>query len=1067
MSETSSNVFLKRPVTAIVISIVILMVGTLAILNMPVSQYPNITPPTVSITANFTGADAQTVEQTTTTPIETQVNGVPGIEYMQSNSANNGQSSITATLNINADPDIVALDIQNRVGIATPTLPSQVQKLGVTTLKRNPSILMLVAIYSPNGSHSVPFMDNYANIYVRDQLLRVPGVGDVFSRADNFSMRIWLEPDKLAQLGLTYADVQNAINEQNLQVAAGSVGAPPQSSSTPFEFTVFTNSRLASEKDFENIVVRSNPQNNSIVYLKDVARVQLGKVSYTANSFVDGKRASYLLVYQAPNSNALETADGVYKAMDNMKKYFPADVSYIVPFESVTVVKVSISDVVHTLLIALLLVTIVVFLFLQNWRSTLIPVLAIPVAIVGTFIFFIPLGFTINTLTMFGFVLAIGIVVDDAIVVVEAVQHYIDTEGLSAKEATAKALKDITAPVIAIALILAAVFVPVGFVPGIVGKLYQQFAITIAISVLLSAFIALSLTPALCSILLKPQHRDKKSKGLNKFFYKFDVGFGKLTNSYTSGVKAWIKKAPLVIILLVCIFVADGLLFSHKPTGFIPTEDDGRLIMTFEIPESGSTTRSLTVIDSMMKLAQTVPGVMHVAALGGLNFLTGGIKSSSGSMFMQLKPWDERTKESEKIDGIVAELNKRFASIKQARIVVVKPPAIPGLGNAGGFSIQIEQKQSNDSIKDFSKVVNNFVADLKKQPEIDNSPQGAFTFFTANTPAYQVNVDRDKAKKLGLNLSDVYNTMQMYMGSTYINQLTVYGRNFYVVAQADTNFRSDISQIGNYYVKNSAGNMIPLSTVVSYNVTETAPLISHFNIYRSAEVDGSAKQGYSSGQALDALIRVGDKLPEGYGYEFSGLSLQEIKSGSSAVYIFALSIVFVFLFLAALYESWAVPFSVLLAVPIGVFGAILTLTLIPRLTNNVYAQIGLITLIGLSAKNAILIVEYAKERVDRGMPIVESTLQAVSLRLRPILMTSIAFLLGVLPLALASGASSIARNTIGWTVLGGMLAATSLAIFVVPVLFVVITKASYGKEKLAKLKAEADERDNPVVPDSE
>jgi HAE1 family hydrophobic/amphiphilic exporter-1 len=1067
MSETSFNVFLKRPVTAIVISIVILMVGTLAILNMPISQYPNITPPTVQITSNFTGADAQTVEQTTTTPIETQVNGVPGITYMQSNSANNGQSSITATLNIDANPDIVALDIQNRVGIATPTLPTQVQKLGITTLKRNPSILMLVAIYSPHATHSIPFMDNYASIYVRDQLLRVPGVGDVISRADNFSMRIWLRPDKLAQLGLTYVDVQNAINEQNLQVAAGSVGSPPQNSTTPFEFTVFTNSRLTTEKDFENIVVRSNPQNNSIVYLRDVARVQLGKVSYTANSFVDGKRSSYLLVYQAPNSNAIQTADGVYKVMESMKKYFPADVDYVVPFESVTVVKVSISDVLHTLLIALLLVTIVVFLFLQNWRSTLIPVLAIPVSIIGTFIFFIPLGFTINTLTMFGFVLAIGIVVDDAIVVVEAVQHYIDTEGLSPKEATARALKDITAPVIAIALILASVFVPVGFVPGIVGRLYQQFAITIAISVLLSAFIALSLTPALCSLLLKPQHLNKKSKGLNKFFYKFDVGFAKLTKSYTSGVKAWIKRAPLVIVLLVCIFVADGLLFSHKPTGFIPTEDDGRLIMTFEIPESGSTTRSLTVIDSMMKMAQTVPGVLHVAALGGLNFLTGGIKSNSGSMFMQLKPWDQRTKESEKIDGIVAELNKRFAAIKQARIVVVKPPAIPGLGNAGGFSVQIEQRQSNDSLKDFSKVINNFVADLKKQPEIDNSPQGAFTFFTANTPAYQVNVDRDKAKKLGLNLADVYSTMQMYMGSTYINQLTIYGRNFYVVAQADTSFRNDISQIGNYYVKNSAGNMLPLSTVVSYNITETAPLISHFNIYRSAEVDGSAKQGYSSGQALDAIKRVADRLPEGYGYEFSGLSLQEIKSGSSAVYIFALSIVFVFLFLAALYESWAVPFSVLLAVPIGVLGAILTLTLIPRLTDNVYAQIGLITLIGLSAKNAILIVEYAKERVDRGLPIIESTLQAVSLRLRPILMTSIAFLLGVLPLALASGASSIARNTIGWTVLGGMFAATSLAIFVVPVLFVAITKASYGQKKLAKLKEEADERDTPEMPDSE
>jgi HAE1 family hydrophobic/amphiphilic exporter-1 len=1044
----SSNIFLKRPVTAIVISLVILLVGTLAILNMPISQYPDITPPTVQITSNFTGADAQTVEQTTTTAIETQVNGVPGMAYMQSNSANNGQSQITATLNIGADPNIVALDIQNRVGIATPTLPTQVQKLGITVLKRNPSILMLVAIYSPKGSHSIPFMDNYANIYVRDQLLRVPGVGDVLSRADNFSMRIWLQTDKLAQLGLTYDDVQNAINEQNLQVAAGSVAAPPQNSNSAFEFTVFTNSRLTTEQQFGDIIVRSDPQQNSIVYLKDIARVQLGKVSYTSNSFVDGKRSSYLLVYQAPGSNALSTAEGVYQAMAKMKKYFPTDIDYVVPFESVSVVKVSISDVVRTLLIALLLVTIVVFLFLQNWRSTLIPVLAIPVSIIGTFIFFVPLGFTINTLTMFGFVLAIGIVVDDAIVVVEAVQHYIDSEGLSAREATAKALEDISGPVIAIALILAAVFVPVGFIPGIVGRLYQQFAITIAISVLISAFVALSLTPALCMLLLKPHHINKDSKGLNKFFYKFNVGFGWFNHKYTSGVAGWVRKAPFVLVLLVCIAAGDIFLFKNKPTGFIPTEDEGRVYVSYEIPEAGSTTRSLDVLSNLMKIAQQVPGIFHVAALGGLNVLTGGSKSNSGTIFMQLKPWDERKKKSEQLMGVIAELNKRFAIIKEAKIVVIPPPAIPGLGNAGGFSIQIEQRQSNDDIKTFEKVVNNFVAEANKQPEI----AGAFTFFSAHTPGYEVDVDRVKCKKLGLNLADVYNTVQMYMGSTYINQLTIYGRNFYVVAQADTAFRKDIRNIDQYYVKNGGGEMIPLSTVVSYKVTESAPLIPHFNIYRSAEVDGNAKQGFSSGQAIEALQRTADRvLPEGYGYEFSGLSLQELKSGSSAIYIFALSIVFVFLFLAALYESWAVPFSVLLAVPIGVFGAILALTLIPRLTNNVYAQIGLITLIGLSAKNAILIVEFAKERVDRGIDIVESTLAAVQLRLRPILMTSIAFIFGVLPLALATGASSVARNTIGWTVLGGMLAATSLAIFIVPVLFVMISRQTYSKKKLEAL----------------
>jgi hydrophobic/amphiphilic exporter-1 (mainly G- bacteria), HAE1 family len=1044
----SSNIFLRRPVTAIVISLVIVMVGTLAILNMPISQYPNITPPTVQISSNFVGADAQTVEQTTTTAIETQINGVPGMTYLQSNSANNGASTITATLNVDANPDVVALDIQNRVGIATPTLPAQVQRLGITTLKRNPSILMLVAIYSPNGTHTIPYTDNYANIYVRDQLLRVPGVGDVFSRADNFSMRVWLQTDKLAQLGLTANDVQNAINEQNLQVAAGSVASPPQNSSAAFEFTVFTNSRLTTESDFGNIIIRANPLAGSIVYLRDVARIQLGKVSYTANSFVDGKRASYLLVYQAPGSNALSTAEGVYKAMDEMKHYFPADIDYKVPFESVSVVKVSIQDVVRTLLIALLLVTVVVFLFLQNWRSTLIPVLAIPVSIVGTFIFFIPLGFTINTLTMFGFVLAIGIVVDDAIVVVEAVQHYIDVEGLSAKEATARALADITGPVIAIALILAAVFVPVGFIPGIVGRLYQQFAITIAISVLISAFVALSLTPALCSMLLKPQHIDEKSRGLNRFFYLFDKNYNKMNLGYGSWVKAWIKRAPLVIILLVCIIAGDVLLFKSKPTGFIPTEDEGRVYITFEIPEASSTTRSLSVLDSMMKIIKNVPGVGHYAALGGLNVLTFGIKSNSGSIFMQLTPWDER-KQNE--TQIIAELTKRLSVIKEARIVVIPPPAIPGLGNAGGFSVQVEQRQSNDDIKTFERVVNNFVAEANKQPEIG----GAFTFFSARTPGYEVDVDRDKAKKLGLNLADVYNTMQMYMGSTYINQLTIYGRNFYVVAQADTNFRNDIQSIGKYYVKNAGNQMIPLSSIVSYKLTESAPLISHFNIYRSAEIDGNAKQGFSSGQALAALERVGANLPEGYGYEFSGLSLQEKKSGSSAVYIFALSIVFVFLFLAALYESWSVPFSVLLAVPIGVLGAITALTLVTRLSNNVYAQIGLITLIGLSAKNAILIVEFAKDRVDRGMDVITATLDAVKLRLRPILMTSIAFILGVLPLALATGASSVARNTIGFTVLGGMIFATGLAIFIVPVLYVVITRLSYGKKELERLKTEA------------
>jgi len=1046
-----ADTFIKRPVTAIVISLVLIIVGVLAIFNLPVSQYPEITPATVQVTSNFTGADAQTVEQTVTTPIETQINGVPGMAYMQSNSANNGQSTITVTLNVGTNVDIAALDIQNRVGIATPPLPQVVKNLGIITRKRNPSILLLVAIYSPNGTHGVPFLDNYTNVFVRDALLRVPGVGDVFTRADDFSMRIWLKTDVLARLGLTASDVTNAIQEQNLQIAAGSVGVPPQNPSASFEYTVFTNSRLSSEKDFGDIVIRSNPQNGSIVYLKDVARIQLGKFSYSSNSFVDGRRASYLLVYQAPGSNALATADGIYKAMDALKKYFPADVNYVVPFESVSVVRVSISEVVTTLLEALGLVILVVFLFLQSWRATLIPVLAIPVSIIGTFILFLPLGFTINTLTMFGFVLAIGIVVDDAIVVVEAVQHYIDEEGLSAKEATMRAMKDISGPVVAIALILAAVFVPVGFIPGITGRLYQQFAITIAISVLLSAFVALSLTPALCTLLLKPMHITRDSKGLNKFFYYFNTWFRRVSIRYTANVRGWIKRAPLAIIFLICIVVGAITLFKKKPTAFIPTEDEGRVYITYEIPEAASTSRSLFVLDSMMKVISKVPGIAHYAALGGLNVVTFGIKSNSGTIFVQLKPWDERTDKTLQLDGVMAEMRKRLSAFKEANVVVISPPAIPGLGNTGGFTFELEQRQSNDDLPTFERVVRNFVAEVNKRPEIGQ----AFTFYTAHTPSYQVTVDRDKCKRMGISLADVYQTMQMYVGSSYINDFTIYGRNFHVVAQADTTYRGDIQDIGRYFVRNSSGQMIPLSTVLNYRVAESAPLISHFNIFRVAEINGGAKPGFSSGQAIQALRETADRvLPEGYGYEFAGLSKQEIESGSSTVYIFTLSVLFVFLFLSALYESWSVPFSVLFAVPIGMFGAILTLTLVPRLANSVYAQIGLITLIGLAAKNAILIVEFAKERVDAGVPLVAATLDAVKLRLRPILMTSMAFILGVLPLVVATGAGAVARNTIGFTVMGGMLTATLLAIFIVPVLFVVITRLSYGKEKLAKLHSQ-------------
>lgn len=1045
-----ANLFIRRPITAIVIAIILLMLGVLSIFNLPVSQYPDISPPVVQISGNYTGADAQTVEQTVTTPIESQVNGTPGMAYLQSNSTSNGQSSINATFKPGTDINIAALDVQNRVSIATPSLPDEVKRLGITVRKRNPSILMVLAIYSPKGTHGIRFLDNYSNIYIRDAILRVNGVGDIFSVGDNFSMRIWLEPDKLAQLGLTAQDVISAIQDQNLEVAAGSVGSPPQNEFQAFEYTVFTNSRLKDVAGFQNIVVRSDPKSGSIVYLKDVARVDLGKFSYSNYSYVDGKRGSFLLVFQSPGSNALATYDGVVEAMNNLRKSFPADVEYKIPFETVTVVRVSIQEVVKTLLEALFLVVLVVFLFLQNFRATLIPVLAIPVSIIGTFTFFHFLGFTINTLTLFGFVLAIGIVVDDAIIVVEAIQHYMDYEGITAREAAYKAMKDISGPVIAIALILAAVFIPVGFIPGLVGKLYQQFAITIAISVLISAFIALSLTPALCSIMLKPRNLERKVRGLGQFFPWFNKQFNRATLRYTSGVHKCIRGSRYVVILLVCIIAGALILFKNKPTGFLPTEDEGRLYITFELPEAASTTRTLRVMDSMMNILREVPGVGHYAGIAGLNVVTFATKPNSGTIFCLLKPWNQRTAKSEQLFALIGTLNRRFSVIHQAKVVVIPPPAIPGLGQTGGFTFELEQRSGQGSLQEFQAVLKGFLTAANKRPEISN----AYSFFTANTPAYQVDVDRVKCLQLGIPLSDVYGTLQTFLGSSYVNDFTIYGRDFHVVAQADTNFRSSIRDLGGYFVRNQNGQMIPLSTLITYHLTQSAPLISHYNLFRSAEVDGNAAPGYSSGAALKALEQVAaEVLPQGYGYEFSGLSKEEISAGSKTIYIFALSVLFVFLLLAALYESWSVPFSVLFAVPLGAFGAILTLTLVKRLDNNIYAQIGLITLIGLAAKNAILIVEFAKERVDRGMELISATLEAIKLRLRPILMTSLAFIFGVLPLTFATGAGAIARSTIGWTVFGGMMAATLLAIFIVPVLFVLIIRFSYGREKLAALQS--------------
>lgn len=1029
-----------------VISILIMIVGGISIFTLPISQYPDIAPPTVFVRATYTGADAQTVEQTVTTPIETQINGTPGMLYMQSNSTSDGGSSITVTFEVGTDIDIATLDVQNRVSIAEPILPESVRRLGVTTRKANPDVLMMISLISPEGTRDAKFLANYADLYLKDAIMRVKGVGDVMAFGQPFSMRVWLDANKLANLGLTPEEVNNAIREQNSRMPGGSVGGRPQKENQIFEYPIITDSDLSEVEDFENIIVKTNID-GSVVLLKDVARVELGQFNYNTETKVNSMTSSGLMISQTPGGNAVETADGIYSKLDELKKSFPKDVDYVISYETVSVVHASINAVIYTLLEAMLLVTIVVFFFLQSWRATLIPILAIPVSIVGTFIFFNLFGFSINNLTMLAFVLAIGIVVDDAIVVVEAVQHYIDNEKMSAKEATTQAMKDITAPVIAIGLILAAVFVPVGFIPGMVGQLYQQFAITIAVSVLISAFIALTLTPALCSLMLKPSSLNEDSRGLSKFFYLFNTWFNKVTNGYSEWVKKCIKASPLVLILLVCLFVGTGWMFQVKPTGFIPNEDNGLLTIGLNLPEGSSATRTEAVLKELNdELHEMYPEIEYITSISGMNMMNRSAKPNGGSMFISLYPWGERTKSNAEIAG---EIMGRYANYNKATILAVTPPPIRGLGSAGGFSMLIQDLQSGD-IQDFENVSKNFVAEANKRPEIGR----AYTLFNTESPTYKIEVNRTQAKRMGVPVSNIYSTLSAYLGSSYINDFTKYGRNFRVVAQADTTYRMNIEDIKKLYVTNAQGNPVPLEPLVDYHLIKVPSIINHFNIFRSIEINGDAAPGYSSGDALNALMEVAEQtLPEGFSYDFSGASLQEIESGNQTIFIFMLCIVFVFLLLASLYESWSVPFSILLSVPLGVFGAILVLMFLPKLDNNIFAQIGLITIIGLAAKNAILIVEFAKERVDIGMNLYEATIEAVKLRLRPIIMTSLAFILGIIPLMLSTGAGAVSRQTIGWTVFGGMTIATFLGIFLVPVLFVVITRLAYGKKRLQELEA--------------
>ncbi|RFS22037.1 multidrug efflux RND transporter permease subunit [Chitinophaga silvatica] len=1053
-----SKTFIERKNTTIVIAIIIVIVGLICMFNLPIAQLPDIAPPVTSVNANYTGANSTTVEETVTTPIENQVNGTPGAMYIQSVSANDGSMSITVTFNLGTNPDISTLDVQNRVSLALPSTPDEVRRVGVTVKKRSNDMLMVIALNSPKGTHTREFLDNYVNIYLKPELARINGVGDVTAFSQDYSMRIWLNPDKMASLGLTAGDIAAAITEQNQQVPAGSIGAPPMNKKQAFEYTVSVKGRLATSEEFGNIVVAKGPD-GGLVRLRDVARVNLGSFTYSIEAKADGKIGSGLAIYLSPGANALNVNDLVLNKMKDMAKSFPEDVNWLVPFETTSFVKISINEVIHTFLEALGLVIIVVFIFLQNWRATLIPVLVIPISLIGTFIFFELLGFSINTLTLFGFVLAIGIVVDDAIVVVEAVQHHIDADLMSPLEATYKAMSEVQAPVIAIALILAAVFVPVAFIPGVSGRLYQQFALTIAFSVLLSAFLALTLTPALTSILLRPadlMKDKKKARGLNKFFVKFNEQFEKFTNHYGNLVTHAIKKTPIVLIVMAVILVSAFFLFKKTPTTFVPQEDMGALFIALELPEAASTERTKQVVDEINNILLKDSAVSHFFGIAGINFVANATKPNAGTFFVSLKPWDERYKVGDDMNKVVGRIQMAAGQILGATVICIPAPTLRGLGNTGGFSFIMEQR-SNPDINEFVKVMGQFLMAANQRPEIAR----AYAFFSANTPQFNLDIDRDKCKQLGVPVSDVFGALQTFLGGLYVNDFTRFSRSFRVVLQADSLYRTSIDNLNTFYVRNNQGQMIPLSALVVTKKGVGAPVINHFNLYRSVEIDGDAKTGYSSGDAINALKEVAAQvLPDNFSYEWANISLQEIEAGNKSVLIFAMSILFVFLLLTALYESWSVPFSVLLAVPLALFGSIFALFLTKQ-ANSVYSQIGLITLIGLAAKNAILIVEFAKERVDRGMPLVAATIEAVKLRLRPILMTSFAFILGVVPLCLAKGAGAASRVNIGYTVVGGMLAATLLGIFTVPVLYVLITKYSYGKKKLAELEEHGNEEKKP------
>jgi HAE1 family hydrophobic/amphiphilic exporter-1 len=1025
--------FIRRPIVAIVIAIITVLAGLVSMGALPVALFPDIVPPQILVTATYTGADSTTIEQSVATPLEQQVNGVDDMLYMQSTNANDGSMQLTVTFDVDTEPNIDQVNVQNRMAQAQPNLPTEVNQFGLTMRKITGIPMMLVSLFSPNNTYDALFLANYANINIVDALYRVPGVGEVrVFGAGDYAMRIWVQPDRLASLGLTVPELSRAIREQSNVNPSGQIGGRPGPVGQDMTYTVRAQGRLSTADEFGEIVVRAGAD-GSLVRLKDVARIELGALNYQQIGRVNGQPGVGVAVFQAPGSNALEVAEGVRNVMREFQDRFPKDVDYRYTLDTTLAVSAGVEEILHTLGEALILVVLVVFLFLQNWRATLIPLLAVPVSLIGTFLIFPALGFSINTLSLFGLVLAIGLVVDDAIVVVEAVEHHIE-QGMSPREATLQAMREVSGPVVAIALILAAVFIPVGVMSGIQGRLNQQFALTIAVSVLISAFNALSLSPALAALLLRP--RDKKRGFVGRLLSRFDRGLERATGGYVKLSHRLIRKPLLSLTILLAFIGTSSLLGQKLPSSFLPQEDYGYFLLNVQLPPAASLERTDAVARKLDDVLAHTEGVANYNTIVGFSLLTRVTASNNAFYFVSLKPWDERRDSRMHVREITARLNAKFREVApEAFALAIQPPSIPGLGSQGGFSLWL-QDRSGGTVEGLNQALQNFLTAARQRPELAgvNSP------FQAQVPQIYANVDRDKVLRQGVGLSDVYQTMQAFLGGLYVNQFNRFGRQWRVFLQAEGEDRMVPDQVGQFYVKNDAGTMVPLSALSTMSPTFGPQFTNRFNVYRAAQVTGTAAPGYSSGDAMAALEEVAQQtLPREMGYDWSDLSYQERQASGTTLTYFALSLVFVFLILAALYESWTLPFSVLLTVPVAVFGAFVGL-LLRELDLDVYAKIGVIMLIGLSAKNAILIVEFAKAQLESGKPLIEAALEGARLRLRPILMTSFAFIFGCIPLWFASGSGAGSRQILGTVVISGMLTATLLAIFLIPFLFVFIER---------------------------